>query len=89
MKYKTHKIIPLCIVALFVISLFGCGAGNTSKDIVQSNRMTETVPVQPSESQDPVITDDQLTCTLSVRCDTILVNMDSLDKEKAVKEGLA
>ena len=83
MKYKTHKIIPLCIVGLFVISLVGCGAGITSKDIVQSNRMTETVPVQPSESQDPVITDDQLTCTLSVRCDTILVNMDSLDKEKA------
>ena len=85
MKYKTCKIIPLCIWVLFVISLFGCSTGNTSKAIVQGNYMTETVPdgkPQPSEPQNAVITDNQLTCTLTVKCDTILDNLTNLDKEK-------
>lgn len=37
------------------------------------------VPVEPENS---VITDKQLTCTLSVRCDTILSNIERLDSEK-------
>ena len=85
MKYKTCKIIPLCILVLLVISLFGCGAENTSKDIVKGNYMTETVPdgkPQASEPQNAVITDNQLTCTLTVKCDTILDNLTNLDKEK-------
>ncbi len=36
----------------------------------------------PSEQQDAVIPDKELTCTLSVRCDTILQNIDRLDDEK-------
>jgi len=34
------------------------------------------------ESENTETTDEKLTCTLSVRCDTILSNMDLLDSEK-------
>ena len=47
--------------------------------------LTDPVPVGmpiPIEPQDAVITDRELTCTLSVRCDTILDNIAWLDKEK-------
>lgn len=37
------------------------------------------VPVEPDEVE---ITDKEYTCTLSVRCDTILNNMDLLNKKK-------
>ena len=36
----------------------------------------------PVESENAVISDKELTCTLSVRCDTILGNMNKLDSEK-------
>ena len=36
----------------------------------------------PVEPQDAAVTDESLTVTLSVRCDTLLVNMNLLDKEK-------
>lgn len=51
---------------------------------------TEPVPVEvPEGKPEPVsaeeieITDKELTCTLSVRCDTILDNMSDFDKDKA------
>ena len=51
---------------------------------------TELVPVEvPEGKPEPVsaeeieITDKELTCTLSVRCDTILDNMSDFDKDKA------
>lgn len=47
--------------------------------------LTEPIPEgkpYPTEPQDTVISDKELTCTLSVRCDTILDNIDWLDKEK-------
>lgn len=37
---------------------------------------------QPADPNNTVVTDKQMTCTLSVRCDTILKNMDRLDKSK-------
>ena len=42
---------------------------------------TDNTPI-PIESQDAVISDKEFTCTLSVRCDTILKNIAWLDKEK-------
>ena len=39
----------------------------------------ESVPVEPDDS---LIADKELTCTLSVRCDTILNNISWLDSEK-------
>lgn len=36
----------------------------------------------PVEPENAVISDKELTCTLSVRCDTILNNMNKLDSEK-------
>ena len=46
---------------------------------------TDPVPLgkpKPVEPQNITISDKELTCTLSVRCDTILNNMNLLDKEK-------
>lgn len=48
---------------------------------------TENTPAftsspEPVDVESAVITERELTCTLSVRCDTILKNIDWLDKEK-------
>lgn len=53
----------------------------TGKDKYQTDPVPEGKPI-PVEPEDAVKTDKQLTCTLSVRCDTILNNMDLLDKDK-------
>ncbi len=53
----------------------------TGKDQYLTDPVPEGKPV-PVEPQDVVITDTALTCTLSVRCDMILDNMDLLDEEK-------
>lgn len=54
---------------------------STGKDKYQTDPVPEGKPV-PVEPQDAVITDKELTCTLSVRCDTILQNIAWLDPEK-------
>ena len=51
------------------------------KDQYQTNPVPDGKPL-PIEPQDAVISDKELTCILSVRCDTILANMAWLDKEK-------
>lgn len=48
----------------------------------------QTAPVpdgkpEPAEPENAVVTDTKLTCTICVKCDTILKNMDYLDPEKA------
>ena len=52
------------------------------KDEYQTEPVPESRPA-PIEPQDAVISDKALTCTLSVRCDSILDNMAWLDAEKA------
>ncbi|MDR2421234.1 MAG: DUF4430 domain-containing protein [Oscillospiraceae bacterium] len=54
---------------------------NTGKDRYLTDPVPEGKPV-PAEPQDTEISDVARTCELSVRCDTILDNMDWLDKEK-------
>ena len=54
----------------------------TGKDRYQTDSVKEGMPV-PVEPQDAVITDKKMSATLSVRCDTLLDNTDSLDPEKA------
>ena len=54
---------------------------STGKDKYQTEPVPEGKPV-PIEPEDAVISDTELTCTLSVRCDTILQNIAWLDKEK-------
>ena len=48
---------------------------------------TESAPSQPTEpvptETQPPVTEPKKTCTLSIRCDTILNNMDALDPAKA------
>lgn len=66
---------------------------NIKKDVIKTDDTTDkdkylTDPVPegkplPSEPQDATVTDNELTCTLSVRCDTILNNFNLLSKEKA------
>lgn len=53
----------------------------TGKDKYLTDPVPEGKPV-PVEPQNTKISDIKKTCTLSVRCDTILDNMDWLDKEK-------
>ncbi len=55
--------------------------GATGKDAYQTNPVSEGKPV-PIEPQETVITDKQYTCTLAVRCDTVLNNIAWLEPEK-------
>lgn len=55
---------------------------NIEKDEYQTEPVTRDKPV-PIEPQNAVITDKIYTCTLSVRCDTILDNMAWIAPEKA------
>lgn len=54
---------------------------STGKDKYMTDPVPEGKPI-PVEPQDAVITDKAMTCTLSVRCDTILNNIGWLDPEK-------
>lgn len=54
---------------------------NTGKDQYLTDPVPEGKPL-PVEPQDVTFSDVTHTCTLSVRCDTILGNMDWLDPEK-------
>lgn len=53
----------------------------TGKDKYMTDPVPEGKPI-PVEPQDAVITNQALTCTLSVRCDTILDNIEWLNPEK-------
>lgn len=53
--------------------------GNDDKNITES---TQDESLLTSEAQDNDISKKELTCTLSIRCDTILRSIESLDKEK-------
>ena len=53
----------------------------TGKDRYRTEPVPEGKPV-PLEPENAEITDKELTCTLSVRCDTILNNLARFNKEK-------
>ena len=53
----------------------------TGKDQYRTDPVPEGKPI-PVEPENAVITDKELTCTLSVRCDAILQNIGWLDSEK-------
>lgn len=53
----------------------------TGKDQYITDPVPEGKPI-PIEPENAIITDKALTCTLSVRCDTILQNIGWLDSEK-------
>lgn len=54
---------------------------STGMDKYQTSPVPDGKPV-PIDPQNAVISDKELTCTLSVRCDSILKNIAWLDKEK-------
>ena len=82
-KYTISLIVAVCIIEVLVlVFLPGCIMTDTSDT---DKYFTESVPEgqpDPKEPQDAVISDKELACTLSVRCDTILDNIKRLDKEK-------
>lgn len=56
-----------------------------SENKEKDNQLPEPVPEStstPVEPEDSEISDKEFTCTISVRCDTILDNMERLDAEK-------
>lgn len=53
----------------------------TGKDIYLTDPVPSGKPV-PMEPQNVIISDKEYICTLEVRCDTILENIEWLDKEK-------
>ena len=53
----------------------------TGKDKYSTDPVPEGKPV-PVDKNNTTITDKELTCTLSVRCDTVLDNLAYLDSEK-------
>jgi hypothetical protein len=53
----------------------------TGKDRYLTDPVPQGKPV-PVEPENAALTGDEFTCTLTVRCDTVLDNMDLLDKEK-------
>lgn len=58
----------------------------TKEDTGEDKYKTDPVPYgkpEPVEPENTAVTDKELTCTLSVRCDTILNNLDLINKEKA------
>lgn len=59
----------------------GMKIGEDGKDQYKTEPVPEGKPV-PAEPQNTEITDEQHTCTISVRCDSILGNMAKLDPEK-------
>lgn len=74
----------------FVEPVRKASAGESAVEINEASEkdeyQTEPVPKErpvPIEPQDAVISDKALTCTLSVRCDSVLDNMAWLDPEKA------
>ena len=94
---KKKIIVGIAIVAVLALVFWWGGNApglrgwnvteETTADTAATDRYkTDPVPEGrplPIEPQDAVISDTQLTCTLSVRCDTILENMDWLDPAKA------
>lgn len=89
-KYKNSIIAFVFIISLVLTSFVSCTGTPTSEaDNVTGETdkyLTDPIPEgkpSPIEPENAVITDTEFTCTLSVRCDTILKNMEKLDKEKA------
>ena len=53
------------------------------KEPIQQEQTEDKVSPPPSDSQEDADADKEGTCTLTVRCDTILQNMAALNSEKA------
>lgn len=97
MKNKNKILLSLFIVLALVVSFFWgsdfkeiFSSEKTKIESTESNEaldeyMTSPVPEgmpKPIEPQNVVITDKKLKATLSITCETILDNIDNLDKEK-------
>ena len=72
------KRIKLVFFALIVVFTF---VSCTAQNEVLPVEVPDGKP-QPVNAEDMEITDKELTCTLSVRCDTILDNLSDFDKDK-------
>ena len=87
MKKSVKPILAaLCVLAVLAVAYFA-GGGNSDKapapapDTSAAEPSVDTPP--PMDAEDAVISDVEHTCTLSVRCDTLLDRLDTLAPEKA------
>ena len=85
-KYTKPILAALCVLAVLAVAYFA-GGGNSDKapapapDTSAAEPSVDTPP--PMDAEDAVISDVEHTCTLSVRCDTLLDRLDTLAPEKA------
>ncbi len=77
------KFLVIALLAV-VLCLGGCTAQETpdnGKDLYLTDPVPEGNPL-PVEPQDVTIGSDAYTCTISIRCTTLLQNMELLDRDK-------
>lgn len=85
-KFVKPILAVLCVLAVLAVAYFA-GVGNSDKapapasDASAAETSIDTPP--PMDAADAVISDVEHTCTLSVRCDTLLDRLDTLAPEKA------
>ena len=85
-KYTKQILAVLCVLAVLAVAYFA-GGGNSGKvpapapDASAAETSIDTPP--PMDAEDAVISDVEHTCTLSVRCDTLLDRLGTLAPEKA------
>ncbi|MBQ7820954.1 MAG: DUF4430 domain-containing protein [Clostridia bacterium] len=86
-KKITAVIVTLAVLAgLVLVFMWGGNApglsGIPKNDTVENGGQSTHAQHREPIGADSVITDTELTCTLSVRCDTVLENLDWLDTKK-------
>lgn len=85
-KFSKPILAVLCVLAVLAIAYFA-GGGSSDKvpapapDAFAAETSIGVPP--PMDAEDAVISDVEHTCTLSVRCDTLLDRLDTLAPEKA------
>lgn len=63
-------------------SLYNTTSTTSAKATTETTK-TERTTTEPVTTTKPTTTKERLTCTITIRCDTILDNMDNLDPAKA------
>lgn len=81
------KKIRLFVVLFVVLFLCSCGAvsiNNKIEDISVTSNHDNIITENPTpiDSENIVISDKELTCTFSIRCDNVLDNIEELEPEK-------
>ena len=84
---KTGKITYFLCLVLLTALLCGCAASGIASPDATGTGAYQTDPVpdgkpQPVEPQSAAVTDETITCTISISCATVLDNLELCDAEK-------